>query len=305
MPLRRCSHGVYDPKGDGSNCSLCKAPVTRSAAPVTRTFQFPQQQEVKREPTFDRSAFDNRRSRAVSKDSRIAFSDFGRMHVESSQGSGKMSEAPAWAMNDDLLAQVIVAYLERRYYINTTRRKRIIVGDISPERMDTIRAKAQGMVKAKLEILKRLLATHAATPSEPLEAEIQSLDTDICITERIDRLVAAIPYLYWRTDYNSVQIAQELHIKSPHVRQVLNRLNVVWLRMQDPDEYQERPSFQTRRRSTVDVRRAVALRKQGKRWEQIADAFGTTKSMVMRAVDIARLRGELPAEAVENVEAGN
>lgn len=62
-----------------------------------------------------------------------------------------------------------------------------------------------------------------------LEIQIQNIDTDIVLTERGHaEVIVAIVYLYYRLGWDSVAVAEQLGLKSPHVRQVLARLHSTW-----------------------------------------------------------------------------
>src|SRR5437899_8821297 len=59
-----------------------------------------------------------RRPRAVSLESGITFSDFSRMHVSHRvMTRQRRQDTPIWSMKDVLLRELIVAYLEQRFYV--------------------------------------------------------------------------------------------------------------------------------------------------------------------------------------------
>lgn len=62
-----------------------------------------------------------------------------------------------------------------------------------------------------------------------LETEIEGIDTYLRITKTGGAdVIAAIVYLYYRTELDSVGVGVELGLKPPHVRQTLWRLHETW-----------------------------------------------------------------------------
>jgi len=58
-----------------------------------------------------------------------------------------------------------------------------------------------------------------------LDTEIQNRDSQLCIIERgVGAVVAAIVYMYFRLGYDSVEVAEQLRLKSPLVHQVIWKL---------------------------------------------------------------------------------
>ena len=48
-----------------------------------------------------------------------------------------------------------------------------------------------------------------------LEREIMNVDTDVFLATKMPEIAGAVVYLYWRLNWNSVSIAEELQLKSP------------------------------------------------------------------------------------------
>jgi hypothetical protein len=62
-----------------------------------------------------------------------------------------------------------------------------------------------------------------------LEIEIEGIDTYLRYTHNGGAdVLAAIVYLYYRVGMDSVGVGAQLHLKPPHVRQLLWRLNETW-----------------------------------------------------------------------------
>jgi hypothetical protein len=217
------------------------------------------------EPRFDKHAFAIRRTKAVSQTTGISFQDFSRMHVHRRE---KVQErrlpTPKWAVRDDYLRELIVTYLEERFYVkpNTVL--------FLTERLKIARAAAEHYAPYKRQLLEDWLEDYhslcvngrkdltdqeaitayvnlraiggqlpldadvareylAGKKIHDLEIQIQNIDTDIVLTERGHaEVIAAIVYLYYRLGWDSVTVAEQLQLKSPHVRQVLARLHSTW-----------------------------------------------------------------------------
>jgi hypothetical protein len=57
-----------------------------------------------------------------------------------------------------------------------------------------------------------------------LETQIMNTDTEIALAARCDAVAASVVYLYFRLGWNSVSVAEELGLKAPHVRQMVQRI---------------------------------------------------------------------------------
>jgi hypothetical protein len=195
----------------------------------------------------------------------ISFADFGSMHVHRRE---KVQErrlpTPNWAIRDDLLRRLIVVYLEERFYVKPnevlTLVERLKIAKAAAEhycpmkrqlleewledyhslcvhgRKDLTDDEAIALfvslrsVKGQLPLDADVARTYLARKKiHDLEIQIQNIDTDIVLTERGHaEVIAAIVYLYYRLGWDSVAVAEQLQLKSPHVRQVLARLHHTW-----------------------------------------------------------------------------
>lgn len=224
-------------------------------------------------PKFDKHQFAGRRTKAVSATrtrtgwdtTGISFGDFGSMHVHKRERSQERRlPTPKWAVRDDLLRELIVVYLEERFYVKANPNLTL------PERLVIARAAAEHYCPYKRELLEAWLADYhnlctngrndltddeaiqlfvslksirgqlpldadvarehlASKKIHDLEIQIQNIDTDIILTERGHaEVIAAIVYLYYRLGWDSVTCAEQLNLKSPHVRQVTARLHSTW-----------------------------------------------------------------------------
>lgn len=226
------------------------------------------------QPRFDRHAFAGRRSKAIKATRRrdgswdtpgISFGDFSTMHVARRE---KVQErrlpTPKWAVRDEWLRELLVTYLEERFYVRNTN------GMTLPERLKLAREAAIAYEPRKRELLEAWLQDYytiskhgrrdlsdeeviqifcslrqiggqlplnadvareylAEKKLHDLEIQIQNIDTDIVLTERGHaEVIISIVYLYYRLGWDSVTVAEQLGLKSPHVRQVLARLHATW-----------------------------------------------------------------------------
>lgn len=205
----------------------------------------------------------------VSKETGITFPDYSRMHVYRRKDMRERRlPTPLWAMKDDLLRRLLVTYLEQRFYLTTdptcSLLERLIFGQRRAEEYATdkrIRLRElvteyqklrsggfTTMSDAEVVILFASLPENyhdgvgqTALPDwsrwyleakvlAGLERQIQNLDTDLVLTERgHGSVIAAIVYLYYRMGWDSVEVAEYLTLKPPHIRQVLSRLHDTWV----------------------------------------------------------------------------
>jgi hypothetical protein len=176
---------------------------------------------------FDKHQF-NKRAQMSSETSRLSFSDISGMHVESREAAVfRRNAIPEFGLNNELLRRVLVNYLECRFFITPK------PGDDLPTRLAKAEKAAKAQLPAKKAVLERLLRRYAVKKSYRLETEIQAIDTDIVMTTRgCAELVASVAYYSYALGQNSVQVAEQLQLKPPHVRQLLLRLNKTWKLMQ-------------------------------------------------------------------------
>ncbi|VVB51625.1 Uncharacterised protein [uncultured archaeon] len=224
-------------------------------------------------PKFDKHAFAGKRSKAVSAtktrsgwdSTGISFGDLGSMHIaRRERRQERRLPTPKWAVRNDWLQELIVAYLEERFYVKPNYLLTLI------ERLKVARAAAEYYCPQKRVLLEEWLEDYhslcvygrrdltdeeaikafatlrcnkgqlplnadiareylAQKKIHDLEIQIQNIDTDIVLTERGHaEVIAAIVYLYYRLGWDSVAVAEQLALKSPHVRQVLARLHATW-----------------------------------------------------------------------------
>lgn len=100
---------------------------------------------------FDRWQFAGRRPRAVSQDTGIAFTDYSRMHVQRREVTPERRlPTPMWALKDEYLRELLVTYLEERFYIRKP------VGTLR-DRLEKIRVAAEAVRPRKFQQLEEFV----------------------------------------------------------------------------------------------------------------------------------------------------
>ena len=67
-----------------------------------------------------------------------------------------------------------------------------------------------------------------------LEVEIENLDTQLVIAERVTKVLVAVIYFYWNLGLNCCDVAKRLRLKPPHVRKLLWQLRHTWALINRP-----------------------------------------------------------------------
>jgi hypothetical protein len=201
----------------------------------------------------------------------VSFDDYGRMQTLKKKTSGERRlPTPMWALNNPALRRVIVQFMEERAF---SKKERLKIRGGLKRRLENAKVKIISKRPAAIVILDRLCAEYVtikqkglkpgmtdtewnASKNQPymsfaegearyqdelkrlrqLEVEIEGIDTYLRISENggADILVAAV-YLYYRVGMDSVGVASELGLKSPHIRQTLYRLHQTAKRLWPPN----------------------------------------------------------------------
>jgi hypothetical protein len=173
---------------------------------------------------FDQHIFDGRRPLAVAAEytpegwnsTGLSFNDYSRCHIARRKGGYKRLPTPIWALDDKLLREVIVRYLEYRNYIYRP------TGNLE-ERIAKVEASVKERLPEWVETLRRFYKNGTT------DIEIQNLDSRIVLERKgFAGLVASVVYLSYRLNYNSVNVAEATGLKPPHVRIILYRLRKIW-----------------------------------------------------------------------------
>lgn len=179
---------------------------------------------------FDEHSF-SRCPKAVSQETCLTFQDFGSMHI---QRKGRhirrrLPEKIEWAFNDEMMKNVVLTYLERRFFL------RPIPGATNEERLARINAHGPLAVTynkfnldARIDAHKEALIDGApAKQLRRLEIETQVMDSRVRCDGRAASTVFAVVYMSYHLGMDSTTVAEELRILPPHVRQILYKLNHV------------------------------------------------------------------------------
>jgi len=193
------------------------------------------------------------------------YESFSRMSVhEHNLASGRQKEQPEWTVKPELIAQVVARFMEMRARIRKPQTHLTI-----KNRIRNAERKIKADLPRQREQLVRLCKRHmeaSGEAREKLAVLVENLDTQIVVAAKAALLVTGIISYYYLQGWNSVDTARVLHIKPPHVRQVLFRLNRCWqeIRLQQGLALPraEKP------------RLALALRRRGMRWDKVAKRIG-------------------------------
>jgi hypothetical protein len=157
----------------------------------------------------------------------ISFDDYHSMHLEKKKVEAQRRlETPAWAMNDLMLRDVIVRFMEMRANF-----RRAQLG--TPQERLARAIKRQLFHKPRLEEIITKLAREYVTLKKAgnparlnkLGQLIESIDTEIRFLGKEHTLALGVIYRYYRCGEDSVAVGNALGIKPPHVRQLLWRIN--------------------------------------------------------------------------------
>lgn len=261
------------------------------------------------EPRFDQHQF-LRRIRPVSSETKLSWQDFGacQIHVRKQSGERRLL-TPEWAVNDKLLRQVIVRFMEKRAMIR--RNPHLLIHErlaVAIAFVKRHRPRWQATIDRLCEEFRQ---SKSPKRRADLQIEIEGLDTTLRTTERNGGadFIAAVVYLYYRAGKDSPGVAEALGIKPPMVRQTLYRLFRCWEELLNPKPQRPRkffkkirtpcplnPKLRTPRplnpwRRPEMLVRVVELRKEGKLWTEICPMFGFSKAYCGHFIRALKLAG--------------
>src|SRR5947209_18499943 len=156
----------------------------------------------------------------------VDFTDYARgMHTTRTKSLHAGRKPAPWAYCDETLRELLITYLEHRFYI------RPAPGDDLGTRLEKIEAAA----KAQYEPTAARLQKYVRAYRDADAVQLQNHDTRLVMTQRGHaELVAALVYLYYRVGFTSADCADALGLKPPHVRQILARMAHTWERFVAP-----------------------------------------------------------------------
>jgi hypothetical protein len=202
-------------------------------------------------PSFDSHQFENH-GRFL-RSSGLDYNQLhNRMHVKriADLRRGRKAETPAWVLSDEEFREVLVLYLESRFQIHQptgSLKQRLerckAVGkerargakSILVTRVAEFRATEPAIAEERFSELPEdayfplfLGALRGRSPADRLQRlnlQISCIDSEAAMSERAPELVTACAYYFYRLGWNSCSIAEELNLRSVHVRQIICRLN--------------------------------------------------------------------------------
>src|SRR5258708_16480130 len=145
---------------------------------------------------------------------------------------------PTWAMDDAMLRNVLIRFMEERAMGAKNKKWRTQFKGPGRwrERLERAKTRIMETRAQKIIVLDRFCEEYVTVKQgtdrkriNQLESEIKTLTTYLR-TPKNDggaAILAAIVCLYYRTCLDSVGVGMELGLKSPHVRQILYRMNKV------------------------------------------------------------------------------
>ncbi len=161
----------------------------------------------------------------------LDWADACRMgYVGRKLNAGRCGETPRWALNDDSLRKVLVRYVEKRAGF-----KKVQPGS-EAQRLQRSQEKLIARRVSAENVLTNLAREYAALKVSDadyggrlreLAIEIENLDTTILVNEKMAGLALRVVHLYYRQGLDSPQVAHEVGLKPPHIRQILSRLRNV------------------------------------------------------------------------------
>ena len=160
----------------------------------------------------------------------LDFPDFGRMRtIRYKLARGRRNHTPAWARNKTHLGQVIIAMLMMRALTPTQRAR--LEGQPLRVQYDACRAALQLRAEKQRLVLADLCQRYVAAKKAGADVrilcrEITALDTFLRIADNMGGILYEVIHLYLLCGYDSVETANELGLKSCHVRQLLRKLGL-------------------------------------------------------------------------------
>lgn len=194
--------------------------------------------------SFDNYTFERRRFNKA-----LDFQSFqNSMHVArvADLRNGRRCPVPDWAYNEDGIRRALLAYTESRLYITPN------PADDLKTRLTKCRAKTEAIAAPLRERLKLWIRNYNAIDSGRYhEAEdrvyerlflstlrgegpkrvlrhcarnVSNFDAELYAHEKLAEIVCAVLVYYFRLGWKSTDIAAQLGLKSPHVRQIIHRV---------------------------------------------------------------------------------
>jgi len=166
----------------------------------------------------------------------LSFGDYERCHVfQHKQHGERRLPTPRWAIDDGLLRELLVCFMEERAGIRPEA-GRVVLSKLSLEQrlasaQQVLQRQRQFKAATMAKLCKEYVALKQSTLPDrkemrKLEIQIENLDTCVRTMEKDGgtAVVAGIVKFYYSVGLDSPGVGQELGIKPTHARQVLWRL---------------------------------------------------------------------------------
>jgi hypothetical protein len=161
----------------------------------------------------------------------LSMSDYGRMQTTAkSYVWFWRTGIPDFVMKPAKLREVITRAVEiragfRAWPVPLPQQQRLVVAQ------KALDEKREAKIATLDSLCARYLAAHEALEPRPvvakLESAIENIDTALRVDENAAAFIAAILFLSYRVRMNSTQVAHELGLKPPMIRQILYRCNII------------------------------------------------------------------------------
>lgn len=274
---------------------------------------------------FDNFAFEGKRSRAISKDTRLSFADFGFMHTARiSPKQARRLPDPDFASDLSKLKRLVVAVCEAQRYIANQSNRPFDETRTANERIEAINRSAVARLPAYREALDNVIdrhhiGQHNGTPKaelRKLEIQIQNLDSRILILPRLVAVVTTVLYRFYFLGWDSVQTCNGLPgVKPVAVRQLCRRSRIVWDRLNGVRQMYALPSGELvelvapslKQRKELGLTQSkppgvrhgcwpserleklAGLCQSGRTWREIAKQMGVSHATVLRRAKLHKI----------------
>jgi hypothetical protein len=199
----------------------------------------------------------------------ISYEDYSSMHLTKAGNKfvQRRLDTPDWAMNDLLLREVLLRFLEVRSQGFKALRHKQYEGT-PQDRLLRAQKRLTMHRQALTEHITKLCVEYAAVNKagnnparlNKLSINIENIDTQLRFLGNEHKMALGVVYFYYRLGHTSVETASALGLKPPHVRMILWRLTKVANEIENP-----KPSkSQTHSPETRERLRQAALRRWAK-----------------------------------------
>lgn len=175
------------------------------------------------------------------------------MHVirSGNRYPGRRLKTPEWALNNELMREALVAYLENRVLLKSR-------GGSLKARLARCKKACSKKAKVWQEHVEKRIREYRAVRNKTFvevsektyarvfcaalrgeletkflrdaEMQIRAADSDLLTTKRAAELAASVSYMYYRLGWDSPTVGHAVGLNAPHVRQILFRMNRAYAR---------------------------------------------------------------------------